>query len=71
MDTKFVERVLDFEAKNYEFAGEKRSKIVKELGMSVVGYYKNLNEVLDSDYAFQYNSELVLNLRKIRETGNM
>ncbi len=61
-------RLLDFEAKWWQYQGAKESSIREEFQMSSTRYYQRLNQLLDSEAALAYNPMLVKRLRRMRSS---
>ena len=60
------QEILDFERQWWRYAGAKAVEIERQLGMTPVAYYRQLNEVIDLPAAMQHDPTLVRRLQRAR-----
>ena len=60
------QRILDFERQWWKYAGAKAGEIERQLGLSPVAYYRQLNEVIDLPAAMEHDPTLVRRLQRAR-----
>ena len=58
--------ILDFERQWWRFAGAKAVEIERQLAMTPVAYYRELNEVIDLPAAMEHDPTLVRRLQRAR-----
>lgn len=58
--------ILDFEAKWWQYAGNKEREIVRRFEMSVIRYTQKPNNLLDDPEALAHSSSAVNRLRRLR-----
>lgn len=64
--TGHQQEILDFERQWWRFAGAKAVEIERQLGMTPVAYYRELNAVIDLPAAMQHDPTLVRRLQRAR-----
>ncbi|WP_200847241.1 DUF3263 domain-containing protein [Microbacterium sp. 18062] len=62
-----VSEILDFEERWGVHSGGKESAIIRELGISPVRYYRDLNRAIDTREALKLRPMLAGRLRRIRD----
>ena len=60
------QEILDFERQWWRFAGAKAVEIDRQLGMTPVAYYRELNAVIDLPAAMKHDPALVRRLQRAR-----
>jgi hypothetical protein len=64
--TGHQQEILDFERQWWRYAGAKAVEIERQLGLSPVGYYRELNLVIDLPAAMEHDPTLVRRLQRAR-----
>ena len=59
--------ILDFERTWWKHAGVKEQAIKERFEMSATRYYQILNELLETDAAYDYNPLVIRRLRRLRD----
>ncbi|MEJ5254571.1 MAG: DUF3263 domain-containing protein [Acidimicrobiales bacterium] len=59
--------ILDFERSWWSEAGPKEALIRERFELSATRYYQILNELLESDAAYEYDPLVVRRLRRLRD----
>ena len=65
--TSFDKSILDFEKRNYKYAGQKQTDAQELFKMTPPQYYQHLNNLIDHPEAHAYAPVVVNRLRRIRE----
>ena len=64
--TEHQQEILDFERQWWRFAGAKAVEIERQLGLTSVAYYRELNAVIDLPAAMEHDPTLVRRLQRAR-----
>lgn len=64
--TDLERAILEFEAKWWQFAGNKEAEIARRFEMTAVRYTQKLNHLLDNPEALAHDPILVNRLRRLR-----
>ena len=64
--TEHQQEILDFERQWWRFAGAKAVEIERQLGLTAVAYYRELNAVIDLPAAMEHDPTLVRRLQRAR-----
>lgn len=67
--TGFDKSILDFEKRNYKYAGQKESDAKDAFKMTPPQYYQHLNKLVDHPEAEEYAPMVVQRLRRLRDKG--
>jgi hypothetical protein len=59
--------LLDFEREHWRYPAGKGSEVQQRFGLSLVGYQKRLNALLDDPAALAYAPATVRRLRRLRQ----
>lgn len=61
------EALLRFERRSWRRAGAKEAAVRATFGLSMTGYYQNVNRLIDSEAALAFDPILIRRLRRLRE----
>lgn len=59
--------ILDFEKTWWKYAGAKETAVRERFGISMVGYYQQLNAILELPQAMAHDPFTVKRLRRLRD----